>query len=75
MNLKNLKCLVMDEADIYFKNERDFAELKKLVGHKDLIRPEGSPLQYILFSATYLGSDANPEEVNERIAMIVPEAI
>lgn len=75
ISLKNLKCLVLDEADVYFKNDRDFADMKKLVGHKDLAQRSGNPLQFILFSATYLGSDANPEEVNDRIAMIVPEAV
>ena len=75
LNLKNLRCLIIDEADVYFKNDRDFADIKRIISHRDLAERTNNPLQYILFSATLHGPDPNSEEVLDRISKVIPEAI
>lgn len=57
LDLSELKCFVVDEADVFFQEERNFQALTEVVKkHVSLVTP---PVQYVLFSATY------PEEVKK----------
>ena len=54
IDLKNLKCLVVDEADVFFLDDKNFETLLKVANYKDIKqRNEDNKVQWILFSATY----------------------
>jgi hypothetical protein len=36
MNLKTIKCIVIDEADVFFADEKNFACIKKIASYKDV---------------------------------------
>jgi superfamily II DNA/RNA helicase len=58
LNLKGLKCLVVDEADVFFIDEKNFNSLKAIGNYEDIKkREEGNKVQWILFSATYPDDD------------------
>ena len=54
---------MVDEADVFFREERNFQYLTEVVT-KHISKLE-KPVQYILFSATY------PEEIKQKISTIV----
>ena len=47
----SLKCLVIDEADFFFQDDKNFETIQKIKNYKHL--KDNSELQWILFSATY----------------------
>ena len=58
LNLKGLKCLIVDEADVFFIDEKNFTSLKAISNYKDIKqRTEENKVQWILFSATYPTED------------------
>ena len=66
LDLSELKCFVVDEADVFFNEKRNFQALTEVVG-KHVAKIQNK-VQYILFSATY------PEEIKEAIGTIVKQA-
>ena len=36
IDLSNLRCLVVDEADVFFNDDKSFADLEKIVKNKDI---------------------------------------
>ena len=76
MNLDSLRCLVLDEADVFFLEEKDFKDIKSIANCKQIKdRPENNKIQWILFSATYPeGSEEIYEEVQKRISEVVEKA-
>lgn len=65
LDLTHLKCLVVDEADVFFLDEKNFASLKAISNYAHIKkRDEANKVQWILFSATYPeGSEEIYEEV------------
>ena len=51
MDLKHLRCLVIDEADVFFLDDKNHQSLLKIAQAKDIKGRED--LQWILFSATF----------------------
>jgi len=51
IDLSALKMIVIDEADFFFGEEKNFTEIKTL--HEKVIKPLPNPVQYVLFSATF----------------------
>jgi len=77
IDLTHLKCIVVDEADVFFLDEKNNKVLKEIANYKDIKgRTEGNNrVQWILFSATYPeGSEQIYEQVQQRIAEIVTKA-
>jgi len=67
LDLSSLRCFVVDEADVFFNEVRNYEYLKEVVSkHVSQIEPR---VQYILFSATY------PEEIKEKIGELTKEAV
>ena len=66
LDLSALRCFVVDEADVFFNEKRNFQALTEVVS-KHVSKLEHK-VQYILFSATY------PEEIKELIGTIVKKA-
>jgi len=65
MDLKSCKCLIIDEADAFFYDEKTFGALNTLVNYPDIKnRDENNRVQRILFSATYESQD---EKMNDAI--------
>lgn len=58
IDLTKVKCIVVDEADVFFTDDKNFDVLKKLHSYKNVV--EAKP-QWIFFSATY------PSNENEKI--------
>jgi superfamily II DNA/RNA helicase len=59
--------IIIDEADVFFSNERDFADIKTL--HNTIMgKDKKLKYQYVLFSATYT------ETIKERISFLAKEA-
>ena len=50
MKVDNLKIVVMDEADVFFQSEEDFAQTEQLIQKVDATVPD---IQKLFFSATY----------------------
>ena len=50
LNLKGLKCIVVDEADVFLIDEKNFNSLQAISNYKDI---KYIKVQWILFSATY----------------------
>jgi len=73
MDLSALKCIVVDEADVFFNDERNFSSLQNIANNKTIAdKYAKDQVQYILFSATYVS--ANPalyEASQERMSKIV----
>ena len=76
MDLSALKCLVVDEADVFFLDDKNFESLKNIAFNKQIKnRPEENKVQFILFSATYPeGSEQIYEQVQQRMSEIVQKA-
>lgn len=68
LNLKGLKSIVVDEADVFFTDEKNFNSLKKIATCKDIKgRDEGNKVQWVLFSATWPSDDGTgSQEIAER---------
>lgn len=64
MNLSKLKCLVVDEADVFFGDERNNASLKTIIAKQF----RNLDIQYILFSATF------PDHVKKSISETIQQA-
>jgi|TARA_B110000285_G_C14964718_1_gene533460 superfamily II DNA/RNA helicase len=67
LNLQALKCVVVDEADVFFKPE-NFEHLWKLKDCKGM-KEKNPPAQWILFSATF------PEGVDPAIDDIIGKLV
>ena len=52
MDLSGLKCIIMDECDVFFGDEANFAIIKSIAGNKQVLAVKP---QYLLFSATLGG--------------------
>lgn len=76
IDLSSLKCIVMDEADVFFTDDKNFTMLKNIAKNKAITdRPEDNRVQWLLFSATYPeGAEAGYEEVQRRVSEIVEKA-
>lgn len=64
MDLSQLKCFIVDEADVFFSDPKNFESLKNIISKHVAI----DKVQFILFSATY------PESVKEQIGNFIKEA-
>lgn len=54
LDLSHLKCIVVDEADVFFLDDKNFQALQTVAKNKEIIgRPDDNRVQWILFSATY----------------------
>ena len=52
LDLKDLKAIVIDEADLFFlENDSNFKVMERLAGCKDINKRTN--IQWVLFSATY----------------------
>lgn len=67
LDLTSIKCIVIDEADIFFKDD-NFKYLWKVKDYKDV--KKANP-QWLLFSATY--PDENDVKGAEMMSKIVDE--
>lgn len=66
IDLSELKAFVIDEADVFFRDDKNFSSLKSICENKAL---KDKKVQYILFSATYpAGSKQLEELVIDRIS-------
>jgi superfamily II DNA/RNA helicase len=76
MDLKSCRCLVVDEADAFFYDEKTFGALKAVVNYPDIKnRDANNRVQRILFSATYESQDAAmTDAIQQKQAQIVQEA-
>lgn len=73
VDLSGLKCLVIDEADVFFLDEKNHQSLLKIAESKHI--KEKKDLQWVLFSATYPVDDAAIyEKVQERVSKIITMA-
>ena len=72
LNLKSLKCVVVDEADVFFQQE-NFEHIWKLKDNKQMREAENH-IQWILFSATFPVAGADPR-VDEIIDKLVGKCI
>lgn len=72
LNLKSLKCVVVDEADVFFQQE-NFEHIWKLKDNKQ-VREAENHIQWILFSATFPVAGADPR-VDEIIDKLVGKCI
>jgi superfamily II DNA/RNA helicase len=66
MDLSELRVVVMDEVDFFFRDNNNKKELEMM--NKNVFQKLKQKFQWILFSATY------PEEVVEEINKITKEA-
>ena len=54
LDLSQVKCFVIDEADCFLLDDKNFASLKVVANCNDIKnRSENNKVQWILFSATY----------------------
>ena len=54
IDLSELKVIILDEADVFFTDDKNFATVKFIASHKHLKnRDADNRVQWILFSATY----------------------
>lgn len=60
LDFTHLKCIVIDEADFFFKGNDEVVSMKNI--DTNIVKKLPQKVQYILFSATY------PEDVKEAIA-------
>jgi len=73
IDLSGLKCIVIDEADVFFLDEKNFEFVNKLSNFKNI--KDNKNVQWILFSATYPQEEADKyEKVQERMFKIISEA-
>ena len=74
MDLSSLKCLVMDESDVFFLDEKNYETIRRIVESKSLKDHPG--YQWVLFSATFpAGGEASFEEVQKRISAFVKKSV
>ena len=74
LDLSKLKCIVVDEADVFFLDDKNHQSLKKIACNKQ-IKDKGDAVQWVLFSATYQTEDKNRFElVQQRQSEIVGKA-
>ncbi len=66
LDLSQLKCIVIDEADFFFSKKEEIDAVREIDAKH--IKKIPHKVQYILFSATY------PETVKEAISLVVKEA-
>jgi len=65
--LKDLKCLIVDEADAFFYDDKTFNALKAVCNYPDIKNREGvNRVQKILFSATFVSQDEATTEAIQR---------
>ena len=54
LNLSALKCMVIDEADVFLMDDKNFQSLKSIANCRSIKQREPEDkVQWILFSATY----------------------
>ena len=59
-DLSQLRCMVVDEADVFFLDDKNYETILKISNSKHLAKNE--KLQWILFSATYPPEDNDKYE-------------
>ena len=69
MDLTKLRCIVVDEADVFFNDDKNFEYIKKLHDYKHV--KEVLP-QWILFSATYPSGEN--ETIQKKMSEIISQA-
>ena len=69
LDLSKIKCVVIDEADVFFTDDKNFDYIKRLHQYKHV--KEVQP-QWILFSATYPAQDN--EAIQEKMSEIIAQA-
>lgn len=73
LDLSSLKCIVIDEADVFFLDDKNFASLSKIAKNPHI--KDNPAMQWILFSATYPQEDYQKyEQVQKRQVTIVEKA-
>jgi superfamily II DNA/RNA helicase len=73
MDLSGLKCLVADEADVFFLDDKNYECLMKIANSKHI--KDNENIQWVLFSATFPPElDGKYEKVQERMSNIVQKA-
>lgn len=76
LDLSTIKCVVVDEADVFFLDDRNFKTIKGIANYKDIkTREEGKEVQWVFFSATFPdGSDDVQAKVDQNMREIVEAA-
>ena len=69
LDLSKIKCIIIDEADVFFTDDRNYEVIKKLHQYKHV---KDTQPQWILFSATYPSNEN--EEIQKKIGSIIEEA-
>ena len=69
LDLSHLKCIVVDEADVFFTDDKNFDVLSKLHKYKHV---KDKQPQWILFSATYPSSEN--ELIQRKMSEIINQA-
>lgn len=70
MDLSGLRCLVADEADVFFLDDKNYECLMKIANSKHI--KDNANIQWVLFSATFPPElDGKYEKVQERMSSIV----
>jgi ATP-dependent RNA helicase DDX19/DBP5 len=69
MDLSAIKCIVIDEADVFFTDEKNYEVVKKVHSNKHV--EERQP-QWILFSATYPSGEN--EAIQQKMGQIITQA-
>ena len=69
MDLSKIKCVVIDEADVFFTDDKNFEYIRKLHSYKHL---KENPPQWILFSATY--PSVENEAIQKKMSEIITNA-
>ena len=75
-DLTSIKCIVIDEADVFFSDDKNFEVIKKIADFKDIkSRETGNKVQWLLFSATFPDDSENEQDkVFMNISKIIDEA-
>ena len=70
IDLSSIKCLIIDECDFFFEDDKNYEMIEKIVKYKHI---QAAQPQYLLFSAT-AGSDQKEEQVQMRMSKMVKRA-
>ena len=74
IDLSELKCFVIDEADVFFADDKNFETLMKIFNSKP-VQAIAKTVQWVFFSATFpIGLEKEEDKVQERMSQICPEA-
>ena len=69
LDLSKIKCVVVDEADVFFTDDKNFEYVRMLHKYKQV--NDAMP-QWILFSATYPSSEN--ESIQKKMSEVITQA-